>query len=210
MKFSAGNGSNGEGGDHGWEDPPAGAHVARCIQIIDLGTQEDKWADEKKLRRKVYLQWELGNTKISKTGRPFVVGQKYTASMFKNAGLRKLIESWSGRKFASDDEAEAFDLKNLLGVNAYITLNLNEKGKVELVSVIGRPKEIPAAPRVNELVFLSLDKAEYDATQLPKVGKFWREMLTASPEYAALVTGREPEKTPTGGTPTGADDDIPF
>ena len=33
--------------------PPAGSHAARLIWLVDLGTQEDQWQGETKIRRKV-------------------------------------------------------------------------------------------------------------------------------------------------------------
>ncbi len=219
MKFPANSGAGGEGSDHGWEDPPAGAHVCRCIQIIDLGTQTDTYQGESKRRRKVYFQWELGKTSMTrgeKAGKPFIVGQKYTASMFKNSTLRKMVESWSGKKFAADTArgwkdadaaAEAFDLRKLLGVNGYITIEINDKGYTNIVSLIKRPEEIAAVAPINPQLFFSLDPAEYVEADLAKVGKTWREMILESPEYAKIAGGRpapEEAKTP------GADDDIPF
>ena len=93
---------------------PAGAHLAVCYQVIDLGTQLTNYQGKEKQQRKVFIGWELPN-ELMEDGRPFVVGKRYTFSSYERATLRMHLESWRGSKF-SDDEISGFNIRNLLGV----------------------------------------------------------------------------------------------
>jgi hypothetical protein len=55
-------------------------------------------------------------------GVPLSVRQRCTLSMHEKATLRKFITGWRGKRFASDDEAVAFDLETLVGTNAQIQI----------------------------------------------------------------------------------------
>ena len=43
---------------------PVGNHPARCIGIIDLGTQTGEWQGKPLVRRQCVLQWELPNEQM--------------------------------------------------------------------------------------------------------------------------------------------------
>ena len=40
---------------------PADNHPARCVEVIDLGTQEEEWEGEKSSKHKIRITWELVN-----------------------------------------------------------------------------------------------------------------------------------------------------
>jgi hypothetical protein len=72
-----------DNGGKEFEQPPIGNHVARCIGMIDLGTQQGDYQGKTTHARKIVLRWELPNELISEgewAGKPFVVSQFYTAS----------------------------------------------------------------------------------------------------------------------------------
>ncbi len=103
------------GGD--FEPPPAGTHVARCVQVIDVGTQH--WTSAQygpKSGRKIRLTWELSNeTKVfdeTKGEQPIFVSAEYTASLNEKSNLRKVLTSWRGKPF-SDEELQGFDPRKI-------------------------------------------------------------------------------------------------
>jgi len=73
---------------------PAGNHIAICYSLVELGHQYsakyDKW------QPKVQIAWELPTEPMA-DGRPFVVSQRYTASLGELASLRRDLEGWRGR-----------------------------------------------------------------------------------------------------------------
>ena len=46
------------GGGKDFEQAPAGSHVARCIKIIDLGTQESEYQGVKTIKNQILVSWE--------------------------------------------------------------------------------------------------------------------------------------------------------
>src|SRR5258706_15370007 len=91
-----------------FEVVPAGNHLAICNAIVDLGMQPGSgmYPDPKP---QLYLRFELPAKQITyqKDGKdltgPMSIGRSLTASMSEKANLRKIIESWQGAAFPSDD-----------------------------------------------------------------------------------------------------------
>ena len=55
---------------------PAGAHVARCFRIVDLGTQETTFKGETKHQHQILVTWELPTnlmTERESNGKPYTV-----------------------------------------------------------------------------------------------------------------------------------------
>jgi len=78
-----------KGGD--FELAPAGAQLAICIRLIDLGTQQTEFKGERKLQRKIMIGWELPFEKTKK-GEPFIHYKRYTLSSHEKSTLRKHLE----------------------------------------------------------------------------------------------------------------------
>jgi hypothetical protein len=107
--------SSGNGGDRFL--PPAGAHAAVLVGLIDLGTHEETYkrddgAEKKEDSRKVLMAWELSGEIDPATKQPFVVTKDYNLTFGSKSNLRKLVQSWAGRELG---EGEEFDLSVLLG-----------------------------------------------------------------------------------------------
>lgn len=107
----------------GFDPVPAGNHPARCIWLIELGTQYQAKFD--KASPKVRLAWELPMEKKvfseDKGEEPFVVGRTFTASLGRNSALRPMLESWRGRAF-TPKELEGFDLRNVVGKGCLLNI----------------------------------------------------------------------------------------
>ena len=105
------------------ELPPEDTILARCIWVIDLGTQHsdkfDKWIHQ------VSITWELDEKMES--GEPFVISRQYTLSLGDKASLRKDLEAWRGKAFTEDELSQGFDLKKLLLQWCMITVVYNVK-----------------------------------------------------------------------------------
>ena len=106
------------GGD--FEIVEAGTHLARCYLMAELGHQKTTYLGQEKIVNQVLVSWELVNEKMQ-DGRPFVISRTYTASLGEKANLRKDLESWRSRPF-TEEEAEGFDLKKVLGAPCQITV----------------------------------------------------------------------------------------
>lgn len=202
------------------EQPPAGSHIARCIGIIDLGTQAHSWNNETWHSRDVRLVWELpnelmeGRYKPELKGKPFGVSLRTKQSLHPSAKLRRLLESWRGRKFTKD-ELTAFDPKKLLG--AACRLTLIEDGdyvNVDSIAPLGRTEQCPKA--MNLTTFLSLERDEFELAVFERLSNKTKELIKLSPEYKALFeTPAEDDVPPealeeSAAETEHADPDIPF
>ena len=87
--------NNGGGG----QTVPAGTHVARCYQIIHIGTILDTFQGEEKLVNKVRLVFELPleTADFGKGEQPFSIGRDFTLSMHEKSGLRAFVQGWLGK-----------------------------------------------------------------------------------------------------------------
>jgi hypothetical protein len=177
-----------DNGGKEFEQPPIGNHVARCIGMIDLGTQQGDYQGKTTHARKIVLRWELPNELISEgewAGKPFVVSQFYTASLSEKANLRKVLESWRGKPF-TPEELMGFDSKNLLDKPCMLNVTHTDKGKAKVASVAQVPKGMTVPGRVNDLLYFSLEPADFKRGTFDGLPKFFQEMIQKSPEWADL------------------------
>lgn len=122
---------------------PAGSYLARCVRLIDLGTQTTDFQGETKTARKVLLAFEVLDDETRRDdGQPFVLAKRYTASLHEKSALRKDLASWRGRDF-TPDELKGFDLAAVLGKDCFISVVDATKGDrtySNLASIMKPPK----------------------------------------------------------------------
>ena len=198
-----------DSGGGNYEQPPIGTHVARCIKVIDLGTQRGEYQGKATIKRQIIIGWELPNELMSEgdhAGKPFGVSKFYTASLNEKATLRADLANWRGRDF-TPQELSGFDPKNVLGKNCMVSLTLNDKGKARVTGVMALPKgmEVPAA--VNPMVYFSLD--DFDARVYESLPDGFKKMISASPEYQQIMS-RGSGASAMGGGVEDMENDIPF
>jgi hypothetical protein len=204
------------------EKAPSGSHRARCIALIDLGSQmhTNPVSHETWLQRDVRLMFELPEELMLGTydekvkGKPFGVMTTVKQSLHPKANLRKLLEGWRGTAFTPETIA-SFDPKKLVGLPC--RLNLVENGDFVNIQSISRlsAKELKDMPRqVNKGVYFSLEEGEFDPKVLEVMGEKTKEKIKSSPEYKALVGDgpSEPQESQVerdGPAPRDGDD-VPF
>src|ERR1700683_3019969 len=120
--------------------PPGGTHVARCYQIIDLGTQAGEYMGKPNRKRKVRITWELPDEKAvfnpDNGEQPFVVSKTYTLSLNEKSALRHDLEAWRGKAFTAD-ELKRFELDGLLGAPCLLTIIHQTKGEKTYANING-------------------------------------------------------------------------
>lgn len=115
--------SKGSGGNY--KPCPTGSHAAVCCDVVDLGNVKTNFGGKEKTQHKVNLVWQVDERRDD--GKPFLVFKRYTLSLHEKAALRKDLESWRGRAF-TEEELEGFDLENLLGAPAMLSVVHNAQG----------------------------------------------------------------------------------
>lgn len=195
------------GGDY--EQPPVGTHVARCVKMIDIGTQKGEYQGKPTSKRQVIIGWELPTELMTEgeyAGKPFAVSKFYTQSLGEKANLRKDLANWRGRDF-TPEELAGFDAKGILGKGCMVSLTENDKQRVRVTGIMALPKGLPLPPQANPTVYLSLERGEFDKAVFDSLSDKMRAMIVESPEYKALSkTGFEDMAD----SPVDEDDLIPF
>ena len=167
---------------------PAGTHVARCYQIIHIGTILDTYQGEEKLVNKVRLVFELPleTADFGKGEQPFSIGRDFTLSMHEKSGLRAFVQGWLG-KAMSDGEANKFDIATLLGKECMLnvmhrTANTGRtyadiKGASPLV------KGMTCPPLVNSAFLLDYDSEDFDL-RFKMLPEWLQNKVSSSKEFS--------------------------
>lgn len=136
-----------------------GVHVAKCVSIVDIGTQYSEKFDKKS--RKIIIQWEIPDEKIEIEGEMVtrILSEDYNLSLHKKAKLRKHLEAWRGRSF-TDEELQGFDMKNVLGKCCQIQIIHSKKGDnvyANIAAVMGIPKGMAVEQTNREFLYYDWD-----------------------------------------------------
>lgn len=125
---------------------PGGTYMAVCVYEIGIGEQLCKYKDSSKYNRQFMIGFELVGQTVEVDGKqePRQLGRTFNVAASQNAGLRKFLEAWYGKKF-TDDEYMSFDTRQLLGRPAMLNVVLNDTGEyANIDSVMQIPIGIPA------------------------------------------------------------------
>ena len=226
-----------EGAAGSYTPPEAGTFAARCVKLIDLGTQVSTFEGEAKSAHKLLIGFEITDSDNRRDdGTPHIVSKRFTASLHPKAALRKFLEAWRGKPF-TPAELAAFDLKVLLGQPCLLGIVHDSKADrtyANLSSCMKLPKGFTAGAGTEPLVHF--DVSEPDWTVFAALGSRLQDQIAASPEYARLTPPKTvslapqaptsaPQRPPAPPTPAPAkpapvaaagsgfddmDDDIPF
>lgn len=204
------------------ENPPTGAHVARCVWLVDLGTQQHSFNNETWASRDVKIGWELPEALMEGIytpevkGKPFMVSVTIKQSLHPTSKMRKLLKGWRGRDF-TPDEIKTFDPKKLLGLGCRVNLVESTNGdyvNVDSVSPLGKKDKLPK--QVNQSLYFSLEEAEFDQKVFALLPEGLRKKIATTPEFRALMGDRPSEDEPPmdarelAAEGDGTDSDIPF
>ena len=174
---------------------PVGNHVARCVQMIHLGTKEFEYSGETKKQNKVRLVWELldENYTYEKDGEQitsnFMIGKEYTLSMHEKSSLRKELQSWRGKPFTSD-EARSFDVTKLLNVPCMLNVIHKESGDgsktyANISSISSVPKSLKPGEATTEIIEFNFND-KYDL--LETLPDWLQDRIKESDEYAEKLS----------------------
>lgn len=169
---------------------PQGMHVARCYQIIDLGTTEQGGNFPGKKRKVQFLfetPYETAVFSEEAGEQPYYIRSTYTLSMNEKAILRKDVTSWLGVKM-TDEQASRFDIFKLLGKECQVNVVHTQKGdntyaNISAITPLAKGMTCPEA--INPLVAFSA--AMPDMNVFDKLPEFVREKIKESDEFIAYM-----------------------
>ncbi len=177
-----------------FESVKPGTYAARCIKIVDIGTQRGEYKGEPTQARKNVLTWELPN-ELRDDGKPMVISKFYTASLGEKATLRKDLVNWRGREFSAE-ELRSFDPKNILGAVCLITVTEKENGKTAVSGVSGVPKGMQVGEQINPSVYFDLD--DFNEELYDELSEGMKKLIRGSLEYPSLGLTEDAESNSNG------------
>lgn len=169
--------------------PPAEPFNARCIRVIDLGTQFNKFNGKK--QPKIMLVFELQGA-VREDGERYVIGKQYTASINEKSTLFNDLKGWGYEP--SDD----FDLTALLGkaclINVAHSKDKKDSSKI-YANIASIGKAFGGDDKVDEphATPKAFDLSAPDWELFAEFSDWTRDTICKSPEYAALEL---PENAP--------------
>lgn len=188
-----------QGGGGDFQIAPEGQYPAYCVKVIDYGTQHWDYMGQPKAARQVVLGFELhGENQLGEgtaymngdESKPFVVREKFTASLSEKSRLRPFLEAWRGRPF-TDDELAGFDVSSVLGATCMLTIQ-HSKSKdgqktyaniTTITPILKSLKDFMPAV-VNKPVLFELDP--FDHTVFEGLSDYDQETIRKSDEYKAI------------------------
>lgn len=197
--------------DRQFAPAPAGWAVARCFQVIDLGTHVDPHWDKE--IHSVRIGFECTALKRD-DGKNHMIFKKYTLSHHPKSGLRKDLESWYGKSFDTKklNELGGFDLKVILNRAAFlnITHSQGEDTVFANISTIGpMPQGMDCPLLTVPTVYFELE--EFNQSVFDSLNDRTKDLIKKSGEYR-VMTGEISDPRSRGGTKTNvpSDDDVPY
>jgi len=176
---------------------PAGTHVAKCISIIQLGTQKQVFQGiPGKDRMKIVIGWELPEDlevfNEAKGEQPFCIQNTYSLVLGEKSTFKLHMESWTGGKINRE-----FNPLVMLGKPCQLNISHKAKesdatkmtAKVTGIAALTKNQTCPAQINPTKVLLF----ARWNQELFEKQPDWIRKAIEASPEYKAmgnpLVTG---------------------
>ena len=131
-----------------------GVHKARCIKVIDLGTQKNEFEGNITWKRQALVIWETPE-QTNETSEPLTISRFYTLSLHEKSNLGIDLTSWRGRPF-SETEKKGFDISKLIGHTCLLNVIQGNKNN-KIGSVMPLPKGDKIAEQYHTSVTFSMD-----------------------------------------------------
>ena len=207
------------GGGGTFTPVPPGMYLARCYRIVDLGTQKSEHLGQVKNLKKFMLQFEVhgeddaGNALVTAKGEPLSISKNFTLSLAEKATLRKDLETWRGRPFTEDERA-GFQLENLLGVWAMISVikAMGKDGKdyTNIANINSVPKAMKAnlPEGHNKCAGFYIDKPNMELFET--FSDNLQAKIAKSPEWQARTSQQYAQEQNASSGFDDMDSDMPF
>jgi hypothetical protein len=109
----------------------------------------------------------------------------YTLSMHSMSALRPIVEGILGVAL-KDEEAEAFDVDEILGMECMVSVQYSEDGQYANVKTATKlPKGMKCPPAITPLRLLSFEK--WDQKVFDSLNDKLKEKIEKTPEYKRLT-----------------------
>lgn len=176
--------------------PPVdgGTYMSVCVGVIDLGEQYEQYDKQKhgKYVSECMFIFEIPSERVQVDGEDkprWLSSKRLVHSLHERSALYQMLTSWRGKPLSElelDPMGEGFDLEQMLGQPAMLTVTVTEKddgskyNKIETVT--GFPKGIGAPRAESELLLFDAD--EPDMEVLGKLPEWIQDIIRKSTQFA--------------------------
>ena len=172
-----------------------GVHLARLVQVIDLGIQEEEWQGVTKNQHKVMFTYEIPEETVLVKGeqKPKFISQRLTVSTFKKAAMPTVIQALRpGTKLES-----GIKLESLLGSGVQLNVGRTSGGAAKILNVmpLAKGQTVP----ITNTELLSFDLSDPDVEVFKRLPQFLRNIITSgagSPMGDVVVATKVTTKGP--------------
>ena len=165
---------------------PTGVHNARCIRVIDLGTQRNDYQGQITWKRQALIIWELPQQLSNDV--PMTISKFYTLSLHEKSNLSMDLVSWRGRPF-TETEKKGFDITKLIGIPCQLNVMHNEKGKEKISSVMPLGKDGKIEDQILPSISFSIDDFQKGQREsFNQLSEGSRKMILRSKELDGIDT----------------------
>ena len=134
---------------------PTGVHKARCVRVLDLGTQKQDYQGDISWKKQALIVWEIpGHTNDNKD--PLTLSKFYNLSLHEKSNLAKDLTSWRGKAF-TETEKQGFDITKLLTVPCMLNVVEGNNGRPKVSNVMKLADGETVADQHEQSVSFSLD-----------------------------------------------------
>ena len=193
--------------------PPldGGTYMGVCVAVIDLGQQYKQYEKQKQGRyvEQCLFIFEIPSERVQVDGQDkprWLSSKRFTVSLHERSALFQLLTSWRGKALSEaelDPAGEGFDLMQMAGQGAMLSVSVNEKddgsrsNKIEAVT--GFPKGIaPLKPESEILVF---DADDPDMEVFAKLPEWIQDAIRKSTQFADNPPEEKVDLPPEDGAP---------
>ena len=180
-----------------------GVHKARCIKVIDLGTQKNEFEGNITWKRQVLVIWETPDQN-NETSEPLTISRFYTLSLHEKSNLGIDLTSWRGRPFSAT-EIKAFDIAKLVGVECLLNV-IQGKKRTQIGSIMPLPKGDKIAEQYHTSVLFDLEEFQKGKKEtFNQLSEGIRKIILSSKELEGLEVGDD-----NNGSTTIGQEPVPF
>ena len=185
---------------------PVGVHKARCIKVIDLGTQKNEFEGNISWKRQILVIWEVPE-QTSETSEPLTISKFYTLSLHEKSNLGIDLTSWRGRPF-SETEKKGFDISKLIGHTCLLNVIQGNKNN-KIGSIMPLPKGDKIAEQYHTGVVFDLEKYQKGQKEIfNQLSEGIRNIILRSKELEGLEHKDNGDEN--NGSTTVGQDPVPF
>lgn len=165
---------------------PTGVHNARCVKVIDLGTQRSDYGGQITYKRQVLVIWETPDQ--LNNDQPMTISKFYTLSLHEKSNLGQDLVSWRGRPF-TETERQGFDITKLIGVPCQLNVMHTDSGKERVSSVMPLGKGAKINEQFHPSVSFSIDDFQKGKREtFNQLSEGIRKMILRSKELDGIDT----------------------